>query len=257
MIQVLLSGMALGCIYALIALGFVLIYKATETVNFAQGEMMMMGAMAAVILTVWVGLPIWAAVGVAIIGMTGFGLLIERLVVRPVLGQPQIAVVMLTIGLGYMMRGGVTMLPMIGTRTNTLTLPYQGEVWALGSVVISVEQVMIIAMTLILCAALYVLFRYTRIGIAMQATSQNQIAAILYGDSGQAAERAGLGPVGRSGNHCRHPAGADYLCPCQYGFHCTQSNSGGNCRWFWQSAGCCSWRAGDRSRRGAGRLLSA
>lgn len=181
MIQVLLSGMALGCIYALIALGFVLIYKATETVNFAQGEMMMLGAMAAVILTVWVGLPIWAAVGVAIIGMTGFGLLIERLVVRPVLGQPQIAVVMLTIGLGYMMRGGVTMLPMIGTRTNTLTLPYQGEVWAIGSVVISVEQVMIIAMTLILCAALYGLFRYTRIGIAMQATSQNQIAAYYMG----------------------------------------------------------------------------
>lgn len=181
MIQVLLSGMALGCIYALIALGFVLIYKATETVNFAQGEMMMLGAMAAVILTVWVGLPIWAAVGVAIIGMTGFGLLIERLVVRPVLGQPQIAVVMLTIGLGYMMRGGVTMLPMIGTRTNTLTLPYQGEVWAIGSVVISVEQVMIIVMTLILCAALYGLFRYTRIGIAMQATSQNQIAAYYMG----------------------------------------------------------------------------
>lgn len=181
MLQVILSGMALGCIYALIALGFVLIYKATETVNFAQGEMMMLGAMCAVVLQTMVGLPIWAAILVSVVGMVGFGLLVEKLAIRPVLGQPQFAVVMLTIGLGYMMRGAVTMLPMIGTRTNTLTLPYQGKVWNIGSSVISVEQVMIIGMTFLLCGALFVLFRYTRVGIAMQATSQNQIAAYYMG----------------------------------------------------------------------------
>lgn len=181
MLQVILSGLALGCIYALIALGFVLIYKATETVNFAQGEMMMLGAMCAVVLHVMVGLPILAAILISVVGMVGFGLLIERLAIRPVLGQPQFAVVMLTIGLGYMMRGGVTMIPMLGTRTNTLTLPYQGQVWAVGDSVISVEQVMIIFMTLALCGGLFVLFRYTRVGIAMQATSQNQIAAYYMG----------------------------------------------------------------------------
>lgn len=181
MLQVILSGLALGCIYALIALGFVLIYKATETVNFAQGEMMMLGAMCTVVLHTMVGLPILAAIVIAVVGMVGFGLLIERLAIRPVLGQPQFAVVMLTIGLGYMMRGAVTMIPMIGTRTNTLTLPYQGQVWTIGNSVISVEQVMIIVMTLALCGGLFGLFRYTRVGIAMQATSQNQIAAYYMG----------------------------------------------------------------------------
>lgn len=181
MLQVILSGLALGCIYALIALGFVLIYKATETVNFAQGEMMMLGAFCAVVLVAWLDLPVWAAALIAIVGMTGFGMLLERAAIRPILGQPQFASVMLTIGLGYILRGGVTMLPDIGTRTNALALPWQGRVWQLGGVVISAEQVAIIAVTMMLCAALFALFRFTRLGIAMQATSQNQIAAYYMG----------------------------------------------------------------------------
>lgn len=181
MLQVVLSGLALGCIYALIALGFTLVYKATETVNFAQGDFMMLGAMVTVVLTVWLDFPIWAAVILAVVGMTGFGALLERLAIRPVLGQPQFTVIMLTIGLGYILRGGVTMLPTIGTRTNVVAMPYQGQVWTFGSVAISVEQVMIVVMTLILCVGLFVLFRFTKLGIAMQATSQNQIAAYYMG----------------------------------------------------------------------------
>lgn len=180
-IQLLISGAALGCIYALIALGFVLIYKATETVNFAQGELMMLGACTGYLLMLWFKLPfLWAAL-VSVAGMAGFGMLLERAVIRPILGQPQFTVVMLTIGLGYITRGLVTMLPGIGTDTHVLDVPYRGEVWRLGTLVLSAEQGIVIGITLALCLALFLMFKYTKLGVAMQAASQNQLAAYYMG----------------------------------------------------------------------------
>jgi len=180
-IQLLISGAALGCIYALIALGFVLIYKATETVNFAQGELMMLGACTGYLLMLWFKLPfLWAAL-VSIVGMAGFGMLLERAVIRPILGQPQFTVVMLTIGLGYITRGLVTMLPGIGTDTHVLDVPYRGQVWKLGTLVLSAEQGAVIGITLALCLGLFLMFKYTKLGVAMQAASQNQLAAYYMG----------------------------------------------------------------------------
>ena len=180
-VQLLISGAALGCIYALIALGFVLIYKATETVNFAQGELMMLGACTGYLLMLWFKLPfLWAAL-VSVAGMAGFGMLLERAVIRPILGQPQFTVVMLTIGLGYITRGLVTMLPGIGTDTHVLDVPYRGEVWKLGALVLSAEQGAVIGITLALCLTLFLMFKYTKLGVAMQAASQNQLAAYYMG----------------------------------------------------------------------------
>lgn len=180
-IQLLISGAALGCIYALIALGFVLIYKATETVNFAQGELMMLGACTGYLLMLWFKLPfLWAAL-VSVAGMAGFGMLLDRAVIRPILGQPQFTVVMLTIGLGYITRGLVTMLPGIGTDTHVLDVPYRGEVWKLGRLVLSAEQGAVIGITLALCLGLFLMFKYTKLGVAMQAASQNQLAAYYMG----------------------------------------------------------------------------
>lgn len=180
-VQLLISGAALGCIYALIALGFVLIYKATETVNFAQGELMMLGACTGYLLMLWFKLPfLWAAL-VSVVGMAGFGVLLERAVIRPILGQPQFTVVMLTIGLGYITRGLVTMLPGIGTDTHVIDAPYRGEVWKLGTLVLSAEQGVVIGITLALCLALFLMFKYTKLGVAMQAASQNQLAAYYMG----------------------------------------------------------------------------
>lgn len=180
-LQLLISGAALGCIYALIALGFVLIYKATETVNFAQGELMMLGACTGYLLMHWFKLPfLWAAL-VSVAGMAGFGMLLERAVIRPILGQPQFTVVMLTIGLGYITRGLVTMLPGIGTDTHVLDVPYRGEVWKLGTLVLSAEQGAVMGITLALCLALFLMFKYTKLGVAMQAASQNQLAAYYMG----------------------------------------------------------------------------
>ena len=180
-VQLLISGISLGCIYALIALGFVLIYKATETVNFAQGELMMLGAFAGLLLMTVLGWSFWLAAPVAVVLMFGLGIGLERAVIRPILGQPQFTVVMLTIGVGYTARGLITMIPEIGTETNALDVPYKGQVIDLGGAVISVEQIAIIGMTAVLCALLFALFRYSKLGIAMQAASQNQLAAYYMG----------------------------------------------------------------------------
>jgi len=176
-----LSGISQGCIYGLIALGFVLIYKATETVSFAQGELMMMGAFGGLAAMTWLGLPYWLAVLSAITAMTVFGVILERVVIRPILGQPAFSVVMLTIGIGYVARGLITMLPNIGTETHVLPVPYKDEIWKAAGIVINVEQVVVIGATALLCALLFALFRYSKLGIAMQAASQNQLAAYYMG----------------------------------------------------------------------------
>ena len=184
-VQLVISGVALGCIYALIALGFVLIYKATETVNFAQGELMMLGAFGGLVLMRSLGLSFWFAAPLAVVAMMALGVALERLVIRPILGQPQFTIVMLTIGVGYAARGLVTMIPQIGSDTSTLDVPYKGQVLNFtgfgGTAVISVEQVAVIGVTAVLCALLYVMFRYSKLGIAMQASSQNQLAAYYMG----------------------------------------------------------------------------
>jgi branched-chain amino acid transport system permease protein len=180
-LQIVISGVAQGCIYGLIALGVVLIYKATETVSFAQGELMMLGAFIGLVVMSSLGFPFWVAFAAAVLAMGAFGIGLERLVIRPILGQPAFSIVMLTIGIGYVARGAITMLPALGTETHTLPVPYKDQVWNLGTLVLNVEQMVIIAATVVLSAVLYAVFRYSKVGIAMQAASQNQIAAYYMG----------------------------------------------------------------------------
>ena len=180
-LQVIVSGISQGCIYGLIALGFVLIYKATETVNFAQGELMMLGAFLGVTGTTFLGLPYWAAIAAALVLMALFGFLLERAVLEPILGQPAFATIMVTIGIGFVARGLVTMIPGWGTDTHMLETPFRGEIVRAGGLVVAVEHLVIIAATVMLVSALYVFFRFSRVGIAMQAASQNQLAAYYMG----------------------------------------------------------------------------
>jgi branched-chain amino acid transport system permease protein len=180
-LQLVISGIAQGCIYGLIALGFVLIYKATETVSFVQGDLMMMGGFVGLAAMTMLGFPYWLAILAAIVAMGLFGLFTERLVIRPILGQPQFTIVMLTIGIGYIVRGLITMIPGIGTETHTLPVPFKDEVIQAGGLLFSVEQLVIIGATALLCAVLFAVFRYTTVGIAMQASSQNQLAAYYMG----------------------------------------------------------------------------
>ena len=180
-LQIVISGLAQGCIYGLIALGLVLIYKTTETVSFAHGELMMLGAFTGFALMTLLGWPFWLALVATIGVMTIFGIGLERIVIRPILGQPAFSLVMLTIGIGYVARGLVTMIPGIGTETHTLPVPYKDQTWNLGGLVLNVEQMAVIFATAVLSALLYAMFRYTKVGIAMQASSQNQLAAYYMG----------------------------------------------------------------------------
>lgn len=180
-LQLLISGVAQGCIYGLIALGFVLIYKATETVSFVQGDLMMLGAFVGLAMMTVLDFPFWVAVISAILGMGLAGIALERVVIRPILGQPAFSIVMLTIGIGYVLRGLVTMVPVIGTETHVLPVPYKDQIWTLGTLVVNVEQIVVITFTALLCGVLYAVFRYSKVGIAMQATSQNQLAAYYMG----------------------------------------------------------------------------
>ena len=180
-VQIVISGVAQGCIYGLIALGFVLIYKATETVSFVQGDLMMVGAFLGLACMTFLGFPFWIAVPAAILGMAALGFATERVVIRPVLGEPAFSIVMLTVGIGYVLRGLITMIPGIGTETHVLPVPYKDVTFRAGELVLAGEQVVIIGATAVLCGLLYGLFRYTRVGVAMQAASQNQIAAYYMG----------------------------------------------------------------------------
>jgi branched-chain amino acid transport system permease protein len=180
-IQLAINGIAVGCVYALVALGLVLIYKATEAVNFAQGDLLMLGSFFALTFISFAGLPFWLGLALAIAGMALVGVLVDRAVLRPILGQPQFAAIMVTIGVGFVLRSGATMIPGWGTSSQALPTPFTNQTLNVAGVVVAQEHAAIVGATVLLCVALYVFFRHTRFGIAMQAASQNQLAAAYMG----------------------------------------------------------------------------
>ena len=165
--------------YGLIALGFVLIYKATEMVNFAQGDIMMLGAYVGItFISLWEW-PLLFAIPATLLVMAILGVVLERLLLRPMIGEPHFAVLMLTIGLGFVLRAVAGAI--WGNEPRALPMPYSGEVLRLGDTVIGYENFAIILGTAILCGLLWLFFRFSRVGIAMQAASQNQLAAFYVG----------------------------------------------------------------------------
>jgi branched-chain amino acid transport system permease protein len=162
-----------------VALGFVLIYKATELVNFAQGDLLMLGAFTCYMLVVWYGMPYWPAFALAVAVVALFGAALDATILRRVIGQPQFAVVMLTIGLGAIFRSFASIT--WGSEIYSLPTPFSARTTRVGSVTVSHEYVAIIVGTVLLCAVLYAFFTYSRVGVAMQAASQNQLAAYYMG----------------------------------------------------------------------------
>jgi branched-chain amino acid transport system permease protein len=178
-LQLIVNGAASGCIYGLIALGFVLIYKATEMVNFAQGDIMMLGGFVAFSMIGWFHMPYWLGALLAI-GITAvFGYALDAVVLRRVIGQPQFAVVMLTLGLGFIFRAvaGITW----GYDSVGFNTPFTNKTVNIGGLVLGQDNLSIIVGTVLLCGVLYLFFSKTRVGVAMQAASQNQLAAYYMG----------------------------------------------------------------------------
>ena len=177
LVQQSVNGFATGCIYGLVALGFVMIYKASEIVNFAQGDILMLGAFIGwTAIDVW-GFGYWPGLLFTVLATACIGMMIDRQVMRPIIGQPQFSGVMLTIGLAFTIRGAVIMV--WGPEERSFQTPFSNKTTNVAGLVVDNVSLSIIAGTLILCAILFFFFRRTRLGVAMQAASQNQLAAYL------------------------------------------------------------------------------
>jgi branched-chain amino acid transport system permease protein len=179
LLQLIVGGVAQGCVYGLIALGFVLIYKATEMVNFAQGDLMMLGAFMALTFIGTMGMNYWLGFLLAALAMAAFGYLLDALVLRRIIGQPQFAIVILTISMGFLFRAGAGFV--WGHEPQSFETPFTNRIIRLGDLILPVESISMIAGTLALAGALYLFFNFTKIGNAMQASSQNQLAAYYMG----------------------------------------------------------------------------
>ena len=171
-------GISQGCAYGLIALGFVLIYKATEVVNFAHGDFMMFGGFAVLTFSEGLGLGFWPGLLSACVAMGAAGFLIDALIMRRIIGQSQASVFILTVAFGFILRSAAGMI--WGWNPVSLNTPFDSDLTLLGATV-GTERVAIIIATMVLCAMLYMFFARSRIGVAMQASSQNQLAAYYMG----------------------------------------------------------------------------
>lgn len=173
------NGVLIGLMYALIALGFVLVYKATDAVNFAQGEFVMIsGILVAAALELW-GLPLWLSIGLGIGSMIAFGFGLERVMLRKLIGRPVIAVVMATIGLASVLRGiGPTA---FGAGSRPLPLPIPDEPIIIGPLFIPPIQLVGGLVSLLFLAGFGWFFVKSRKGIAMRAVADNQQVAMAMG----------------------------------------------------------------------------
>ena len=170
--QLLVTGLSLGMMYALIAIGFVVIFKCSQAFNIAQGQIVMLGAYIGYTFLMPLGLPVWAAILAAIAVAVVMGLVIERLTIRPLLGQPALAVVMMTIALAGVMDGIATMFWGGNYVTYHESLP---EISAqVGAVSIPPSSLLALIVSIIVVAILMFLFRYTKIGLAMRATAEDE-----------------------------------------------------------------------------------
>ncbi|HZP97939.1 MAG TPA: branched-chain amino acid ABC transporter permease [Reyranella sp.] len=175
----LLSGAAIGLMYSLIALGFVLVYKATDAINFAQGEFVMMAALIAAAVLGIEGMWLIGAVVVTLAVMIGFGFALERVVLRPLLGRPVVSVIMATIGLAAILRG---LTPLVfGSTTRAVSLPIGDDPVNIGLASLPPIQVLGAAVAVLFFLAFSWFFKKARMGVAMRAVADNQQVAQAMG----------------------------------------------------------------------------
>ena len=173
------NGVMIGLMYALIALGFVLIYKATDAINFAQGEFVMFAGFIAAAAADLAGAPFWVSALLAVAGMVALGFGLERVVLRPLIGRPIIAVVMATIGLQAVLRGGAVLA--FGAGTRDIAMPVGGAPINLGLVLLSRVQLVGAAVSIVFLTVFSWFFLKSRVGIAMRAVADSQQVAMAMG----------------------------------------------------------------------------
>jgi branched-chain amino acid transport system permease protein len=177
-LQLALSGLSIGSIYALVGLALVLPFKASGIVNFAQGEIVTFGAYLALILS-GLGLPYLAVVPLVLIGAATFGMATERLLIRPIANQPEFTLVIVTFAIGFIIKAAIR----LHWQDNTFSIdaPFVGPPLVLGALRLNPAYLVFILSTLVVVAALFLFFGYSKFGKAMRATALDPIAAKLMG----------------------------------------------------------------------------
>ena len=179
MTELLLEGLLIGMLYALIALGFVLIYKASDAINFAQGELVMFAGYIVVASMELLKVNLFFAILIGLAGMVVFGLVVERGMLRPLIGRPVVSMIMATIGLAYVLRGFA---PMVwGARTHAMKLPIRDLPWEIGGILVMPIYVVACLVSLILLGTFAYFFLKSRSGIAMRAVADDQQTAMAMG----------------------------------------------------------------------------
>lgn len=180
-LQLVINGIVIGSIYALVALGFVIIYKSSSILNFAQGEFLMLGAYVCIAIFSTARVPFWAAFALTLCFSVVLGILLERVLLRPMIGEPVISVIMLTLGLSAILRAVVQ--GIWGTDTRPYPDLFPSEPIRLGPLPVSQGYLYSVASVLLLLVLFSLFFKYTRSGIAMRATAFSQQVALSMGIS--------------------------------------------------------------------------
>ena len=178
-LNLLMSGLVIGSLYGLISMGFAIVYRATGMVNFAVGEIMMLIAYISYNLAQIPGLGIAGLLLTTIPVSILLGLLIERVFIRPMLGEPMFARVMVSIGLAVVIRSPVLLI--WGVEPKAYPRPMGDEVIKFGELALYPGQIFSLVVMALLCLLMWAFFRHSRIGIAMRATSNNETTALLMG----------------------------------------------------------------------------
>ena len=181
-LQLVISGLVIGSIYSAVALGFVIIYKATRVVNFAQGELLMVGAYVCYAFLVQMHVPFWAALLLTILFAMVLAVLVERMILRPMIGEPIISIIMVTIALSLVFRS------LVSAVWGTEILVYEPKLFPqemieIAGLPISLEFVWCFILSVVLLGVFSAFFKYSKAGVAMRATAFNQQVAQSMGIS--------------------------------------------------------------------------
>ena len=178
-LQILFSGLAVGAIYSLVALGFVLIIRATNVVNFAQGDFAMLGAFAMMTLLTLLKLPYWLSFLLALAVMTVFGVIFNYGVYYPLRNRSFLPVIISTLGASIFLQN--TVLAVFGPQAQPLEKVFKASGFEVGGVFLDSQYLVILAVTVVAVAFQYFLFEHTLLGKKLQATSQDKDMARLLG----------------------------------------------------------------------------
>ena len=179
LLQLLITGLAVGMVYALIALGFVVVWKSSSVANLALGQLVLISSWFTYGMLVQRGFPLWIGFPLVILFALALGWIIERFALRPLIAQPILSLITVTLGVAYFIEGVVTFI--WPWSVDALPRLFPTEPIRIGTAVVSQEYVWVAAVSLVVFGLLTAFFRYHKMGIAMRATADDQMAVQACG----------------------------------------------------------------------------